>query len=250
MANIITRRSFMQAGAQAALGLGLASLTQLPPFLKRALAESNIGVNGKKLLFIFLRGGNDGINNIIPILDPSYRGTLDTVKGTYAHRNLLGIPKHPLGDSYYTQRGGPASCPGLDPANPGAAIPLCNGFAAINPALADLVPLYKTGRLALIHRVGYRSLSRSHFDSERYWEKGTDGTSANRLISDGVWYRTIVQSGYNRGHPLSGVSIQSNLPQSLRGLEPMTNLSSVSRYNLIGVYNPAGAIKPYQIDTS
>ena len=43
MANIITRRSFMQAGAQAALGLGLASLTQLPPFLKRALAESNIG---------------------------------------------------------------------------------------------------------------------------------------------------------------------------------------------------------------
>src|SRR5439155_1679316 len=125
MANIITRRWFMKAGVQATLGLGLASLTNIPPFLKRALAEGNIGLSGKKLLFIFLRGGNDGVNNLIPIMDPSYR--------------------------------------------------------------------------------------------------------------------TIVESGWNRSHALAGVSIQSNLPASLRGTEPMTNLSSINRYNLLGVYSPAGA---------
>src|SRR5206468_12385079 len=91
MANILSRRSFLNTGARTAAGLGLASLMNIPPFLKRALAEGNIGISGKKLLFIFLRGGNDGANNVIPIMDPSYR----------ANRNVLGIPKHPAGDGYY-----------------------------------------------------------------------------------------------------------------------------------------------------
>ena len=232
MPNIITRRSFLKASTKTAFGVGLASLMNVPPFLKRALAEGNIGINGKKLLFVFLRGGNDGVNNILPILDPSYLN----------NRAVIGIPKHPNGDAYYQQTGGPGTCPGVDLAAPGAAIPLCNGFAAINPALANLVPLYKSGKLAMIHRAGYRSLSRSHFDSEVYWEKATDGVSANnRLVADGVWYRAIVESGWNRTHALSGVSIQSNMPQSLRGLEPMTNLSSINRYNTLGVYSPVGA---------
>src|SRR5262249_37065112 len=155
-------------------------------------------------------GGNDGVNNIVPILDPSYRGTQDAVTLTYANRDVLGLPKHPLGDSYYQNTGGPGSCPGVDAAAPGAAIPPSHRFAALNPALSDLVPLSNTGRLALIHRVGYRSLSRSHFDSQKFWEKAADGTSNNRLINDGVWYRTIVESGWNQNHALAGVSIQSN----------------------------------------
>ncbi len=238
MAHLITRRSFLSTSARTAACLGLASLSDIPPFLKRALAEGNIGINGKKLLFIFLRGGNDGVNNIIPIMDPSYRGTRDAA-GTYLNRNLLGIPKHPSGDSYYTNTGGPGACPGLDPANPGAAIPLCNGFAALHPALADVVPLYNAGQLALVHRVAYRSQSRSHFDSQVYWEKAADGTANHRYIQDGLWYRTIVESGWNRTHSLAGVSIQPNLPASLRGTEPMTNLSSVNRYNILGVYGPS-----------
>lgn len=230
MPNIITRRSFLTQTGRAAVGLGLASLMNVPPFLKRALAEGNIGLNGKKLLFIFLRGGNDGVNNIIPILDPSY----------VAQRALIGIPKHPLGDSYYTNTGG--AVPGVDPAAPGAAIPLNNGFAALHPALADLIPLYNSGDLALVHRAGYRSLSRSHFDSEIYWERGTDGTTAGRAVHNGLWYRTIVESGWNQTHALSGVSVQSNMPASLRGEQPMTNLSSIDRYNLAGVYSPSGSV--------
>ena len=242
MANIITRRSFLKAGFQATAALGLASLTNIPPFLKRALAEGNIGTNGKKLIFIFLRGGNDGVNNILPIMDPSYKN----------NRTVLNIPKLTRlneitgliedDNAAYLSSTGPGTCPGVDPSQPGAAIPLRNGFAALNPALADLVPLYNARQLALIHRVAYRSQSRSHFDSERYWEKAADGVTANnRYINDGLWYRAIVESGWNKSHALSGVSIQSNMPQSLRGVEPMTNLSSISRYNLLGVYNPSGS---------
>jgi len=227
MANVINRRSFIKTGIGATMAAGLASMTNIPPFLQRALAEGNIGISGKKLLFIFLRGGNDGVNNIIPIQDPSYA----------ANRQAIGLPKDPA--VQYDLSGGLADTPG---AGYPFGIRLGNGFAAMHPALYDLAPLFNSGRLALLHRVAYRSQSRSHFDSERYWEKGADGTSANRLINDGMFYRTIVESGWNQNHALAGVSIQSNMPQILRGEQPMTNLSSMGRYNLLGVSSPSGSI--------
>jgi len=232
MANIITRRSFLSAAGRGSIALGLASLMNIPPFLKRALAEGSIGINNKKLIFIFLRGGNDGVNNVIPILDPSYRGTAN------ANRNFLALPTDPAPGVDYAAATGQAD---IVPLNYPYAVRLGNGFAALNPALRDLAPIFNAGDLAIIQRAGYRSLSRSHFDSEQYWEKGTDGTSANRNVTNGIWYRTVVESGWNRTHALSGVSLQSNLPASLRGEQPMTNLSSISRYNLLGVYNASGS---------
>jgi len=227
MANVITRRSFLKAGAQASIAAGLASMANIPLFLQKALAEGNIGLSGKKLLFVFLRGGNDGINNIVPIQDPSYA----------AFRQQIGIPKDPA--VLYDAATGQCDNPGvLQP----YAIRLGNGFAALNPNLYDLAPLFNSGRLALIHRVAYRSQSRSHFDSERYWEKGADGTSAQRLVADGVFYRTMEESGWHQNHALSGVSFQSNLPFSLRGQQPMTNLSSVNRYNILGVSGTTSSI--------
>lgn len=230
MPHILTRRSFLSAAGRASIGLGLASLMNIPPFLKRALAEGTIGINNKKLIFVFLRGGNDGVNNVIPILDPSYRGTGD------ANRKFLAVPTDPMSDYAGTSQQAP-----VVPLEYPNAIPLGNGFAALNPALREMVPIYNNGDLAFVHRVGYRSLSRSHFDSERYWEKGADGTSASRSLHDGIWYRTVVESGWNQSHALAGVSIQSNMPQSLRGEQPMTNLSSIGRYNLLGVYNTSGS---------
>ena len=220
MANVITRRSFMKAGVQATVATGLASLMNLPFFLQRAIAEGSVGANGKKLLFIFLRGGNDGVNNIIPINDPGYA----------YFRPTIGLPKDPA--VLYDAATGQADTPGIIQPY---AIRLGNGFAALNPNLYDLAPLFNTGHLALLHRTAYRSQSRSHFDSEKYWEKAADGTSANRSIDDGVWYRTIVESGWNRHHALSGVSVQANMPQSMRGEQPLTNLRSVNGYNVLGV---------------
>jgi uncharacterized protein (DUF1501 family) len=227
MANVITRRSFLKASAQASIAAGIASMVNIPLFLQKALAEGNIGLSGKKLLFIFLRGGNDGINNIIPIQDPSYA----------AFRQQIGLPKDPA--AFYDVATGQCDNPGvLQP----YAIRSGNGFAALNPNLYDLAPLFNTGHLALIHRVAYRSQSRSHFDSERYWEKGADGTSAQRLVTDGMFYRTMEESGWHQNHALSGVSFQSNLPFSLRGQQPMTNLSSVNRYNILGVSGTTSSV--------
>src|SRR5262245_41348219 len=70
--NTLTRRDFMIRTLRAGGALGLAALTQVPPFARRALAEGSIGLTGRKLLFVFLRGANDALNSCIPIQDSAY----------------------------------------------------------------------------------------------------------------------------------------------------------------------------------
>src|SRR5262245_60470234 len=92
--NILTRRDFLSHASKTGVAAALASLVDIPLVAKRALAaESNLGRNGKKLLFIFLRGANDGLNSVIPVEDPAYYNSRPT--------NGIGIPKDP-GVTYTT----------------------------------------------------------------------------------------------------------------------------------------------------
>src|SRR6266581_8046793 len=90
--NIITRRGFLDRSFKIGLGVALSALVDIPLVVKRALAEGSIGLNGKKLLFIFLRGANDSLNSLIPIQDSAYN--TDTF-GTPAQviRPQIAIPK-------------------------------------------------------------------------------------------------------------------------------------------------------------
>src|SRR5437879_13363228 len=80
--NILTRRAFLDRSFKTGMAVALSTLVDVPFVVKRALAEGNIGLNGKKLLFIFLRGANDGLNSVIPIQDPAYAPS----------RPIIGIP--------------------------------------------------------------------------------------------------------------------------------------------------------------
>ena len=227
MANLITRRYFMNTGFRATMAAAFASLGNVPGFVQRAIAEGTIGTRGKKVLFIFLRGGNDGINNVIPIEDPGY----------LAARTAIAITKDPDPTvmTRYSTAGG--SCDVVGPAYP-YAIPLGNGFAALHPALYELAPVYNStvpgepGDLAIIHRVAYPRQSRSHFDSEKYWE---NGSPYSNNLKEGIFYRTMIESGLAGQRALMAVSVQSNMPLIIRGEYPMTNLGDPLRYDLLGV---------------
>src|SRR5438094_7052909 len=80
--NVLTRRGFLDRSFKVGLGVALATLTDIPLVVKRALAEGSIGLNGKKLLFIFLRGANDSINSLIPIQDSAYNTDINPSTGT------------------------------------------------------------------------------------------------------------------------------------------------------------------------
>src|SRR3954462_11270854 len=82
--HIQTRRDFFSTALKFGAFSALATLTDIPFVMKQALAaDSNLGRNGKKLLFIFLRGANDSLNSVIPIQDTGYASS----------RPTLAIPK-------------------------------------------------------------------------------------------------------------------------------------------------------------
>ena len=69
--NIINRREFLTTAGKAGLAAALASVSNVPGILRRAMAEGTIG-SGKKVLFIWLRGANDALNSVIPVGDGAY----------------------------------------------------------------------------------------------------------------------------------------------------------------------------------
>src|SRR5690349_17613365 len=96
--NIITRRAFLDRSFKTSMAVALSTLVDIPFVMKRALAEGTIGLNGKKILFIWLRGANDGLNSVIPIRDGAYSSS----------RPTLAIPQDP-GTNYSTL--GPCDVP-------------------------------------------------------------------------------------------------------------------------------------------
>jgi uncharacterized protein (DUF1501 family) len=232
--HILTRRNFFTTTTGLAATAALSSLTDVPLFVQKALAEGGLGQPGangrvKKLLFIFLRGANDGLNNVIPHGDDAYGPKI---------RDNIAIPVDPT-QSWSVQ--GKALFP--EAGTSGAtfaypySLPLGNGFAGLHPALKFLTPVYNAGELALIHRVAYPQQSRSHFDSQSYWETGAPRAN---MVKDGLLYRAMVESGRPGKNSLTGVSFQNSLPLLLRGSRAaMTNLSDPTRYDLLGVPNTA-----------
>jgi len=96
-----------------------------------------------RLLFVFLRGGYDANNLLVPIGSDFY----------YASRPNIAIPK-----------------PGAD----NGALAL-NGDWALHPALRDTIyPLYTGGDAAFIPFAGTTDLSRSHFETQDSIELGQD----------------------------------------------------------------------------
>jgi len=223
MPHLITRRSFISRSTFAAV---MTSYASVPLFVQQALAEGNIGLNGKKVLFIFLRGANDGLNTVIPIKDTAYATA----------RPTIGLKEDPTSLIPYDAVTATADVQG---AGYQYAIRLGNGFAALHPALYNLSSVYNDGELALVHRVAYPRQSRSHFDSQNYWENGVPN---NNNLKEGIFYRAMYEA--LQASPddvakraLTAVSVQSSLPLIIRGQVPMTNLTSVGRYNLLGVYS-------------
>jgi uncharacterized protein (DUF1501 family) len=190
-----SRRNFLKTGIGAALVNGI---------FGRGLLAQGAG-SPKKMIFIFQRGANDGLNTVIP------RGDLDY--------NTDNRPSVYIPESAVTTAG----------------TDLGNGFAQLHPAMAPMMPLYNAGDLALIHRVGYPNLSRSHFNSQDYLEKGIQGDSA-AIVKDGMLYRHLANT-IDLGDPnntFTAASISSSQLFSLKGAQPFPNFNRISDFGFLG----------------
>jgi uncharacterized protein (DUF1501 family) len=148
---MITRRQMLRAGARgAAVTLGAMALPVGWSRPAHALPTDPL------LAVIFLRGGADGLNLIVPADDPSY----------YSLRPNISVQA-------------------------GDEIPL-DGFFGMNASLGSLLPLYDDGELAIIHAAGSPDPTRSHFDAQDFMERGAPG---NHQISEGWLNRTLGHLG-------------------------------------------------------
>jgi uncharacterized protein (DUF1501 family) len=275
MINIYSRRSFLERLMISGAVGGLASLLNVPPFVRKALAEGSIGTNGKKLIFLWLRFGSDGLNIVIPSIDPTYSQQRSTiyqgrVGQTSATDAVGGLTNYNVAGAYgtngslnkmfdatqYTTLTSTARTSADDVFAFTEAIPAGNGFGGFHSRMKFIAPVFNDGDMAVVHRTGYPYLSRSHFDSQRYWENGRPVTPTDKtgnVLQEGIFYRTMAEaitadpSGVGT-RALTGVSLQSALPLLLRGSKyAMTNLSDPLRYSLLGVPNQVGGSERLQL---
>jgi uncharacterized protein (DUF1501 family) len=143
----ITRRQFLTR-----TGLTVGSF-----LLPGGVLDARAAVDPSKVLVtVFLKGGADGLNLVIPAGDPNY----------YDARPHVSIPE-------------------------GDEIPL-DGFFAAHPAFAPLLPVYAGGDLAVVHAVGSTDPTRSHFDARDYMNHAAPG---DKSIRDGWLNRYLAKTG-------------------------------------------------------
>lgn len=199
----ITRRYFLQSTGALAAYCGLSPLNVLGNV---GLTESALKpvTRGKSLVIIFLRGGMDGLNFIVPFKDPGYAKIRESIR--------LG-----------------------DPGTKDGVLDL-DGFFGLNPRAAALHEIFKSGNAMALHAVGYDLNTRSHFEEQDVWETGVIGNTIN---SDGWLNRHLLTS---RGHgPVRAVSIGDNLPRILRGKAGAFAVSGISDLTMPGGGGEAGS---------
>lgn len=195
----ITRRYFLKTTGALAVYCGINPLHTLADVGMTA-ADVKPVRKGKTFVAIFLRGGMDGLNFIVPFADPGYAQLRRSI--------ALGVP-----------------------GAPGGVIDL-DGFFGIHPKAAAIAPLFKNGTATALHAVGYDLNTRSHFEEQDTWETGVTG---NTVGSDGWLNRHLITS---QGHgPVRAVSIGNTLPRILRGKAQAFALSGISDLKIPGADN-------------
>jgi len=140
----ISRRLFIRDGV-ATVTLGLAA----PAFLSD-IARAQ-GFSTRHLVVVYLGGGNDALNTLIPYQDGAY----------YGRRPTIAIPAGQV----------------LQVGTDGAGHAL-----GLHPRLGGLRNIFNEGRLALVQRTGYANSSRSHFEATDIW-----GTANPQSSSGSGW---------------------------------------------------------------
>jgi uncharacterized protein (DUF1501 family) len=189
----LTRRELIKSGAAVATAY----------FLPRGMRRAFAGVPAEKVLVaIFLRGGADPLNLVVPAFDATYYAVRPDISVTAGTELQLGG-----GDTH--------------------------GFGFF-PLCTDLKQMYDDDELLAIHLAGSTDPSRSHFDAQDYMEKAAPG---NKSITDGWLNRYLAAIG--NAQAIAGLSI-SDAPQlALRGDAPNVAFSAINGFLIQGDFAAA-----------
>ena len=156
-------RNALSAAALGALGSPAASI---------AFATAPAGANYRNLLVLIeLKGGNDGLNTLVPYTDAAY----------YALRPKIAIARD--------------------------AVVQLSDRAGLHPSLAPLLPLWSARQLAVLQGVGYADPNLSHFRSIEIWDTAS---KPDEYLAEGWLSRAFAAAPVPRAFAADGVIIGSN----------------------------------------
>ena len=144
----LTRREFLTRTGLAAGGLLTASFWS-HPLVRRAFAD----IGDRFIVSLFLDGGNDGLNTVVPVDNGSFRN----FRQSYELLRLNGP-----GGLRLTQAQLTPFAIGNDP-NTATSL-------ALHPGLQGLWNLYQLGKVAIVQGCGYPDYDLSHDVSRRIWQ--------------------------------------------------------------------------------
>ena len=150
--DFITQMGFVGGMSMLLGGASLKTLGASPIAHALSTAETD-----RILVLIQLKGGNDGLNTIIPLYDYGY----------YANqRPTIHIPEHQI-TNLSAEHGMPNY-------------------------MDELMPLWQNGQMKVVHNVGYPNQNLSHFRSTDIWASASE---SNELVSSG-WLARWLDNEY------------------------------------------------------
>ncbi|MSQ72641.1 MAG: DUF1501 domain-containing protein [Betaproteobacteria bacterium] len=173
------RRCFLRSATAGALAFGL------PAFAAADASYRNL------LILVELKGGNDGLNTVVPYADPLYAQL----------RPRIAIARDEVLQ--------------LDPRT------------GLHPALAPLLPLWQAGELAVVQGLGYASPNLSHFRSIEIWESAS---RADEYLPDGWLARAFAAAPAPLSYAADGVIIGSTEMGPLAGSARALALSDPEQF--------------------
>ncbi|MBV6438922.1 MAG: hypothetical protein EPGJADBJ_00550 [Saprospiraceae bacterium] len=166
------RRNFLKILPAAGVSSFVVNGHAMRPFANSKIAKIMAtcdGVEDRVLVLIQLKGGNDGLNMLIPVQQyPLYA----------ALRPSIRIPDS--GANKYLD---------LDNTLPNP------DKVGVHPVMTGLKDLYDSGQAAIVQGVGYADMNGSHFKGTDLWLSGGDGTPEKNNIQSG-WMGRALQAMY------------------------------------------------------
>jgi len=204
-----SRRGFLKAGGLALFGVSLVG--GIPGFIAEAAASDKIIAPYKKkktMVCIFQRGAMDGLMAVTPFTDENLKAARPTLF--------------------------------MSAAKGGTAKPLIDldGRFGLHPSMAAFEPLYRDGRLGIVHGIGSPNNTRSHFDAQDYMESGTP---FNKGTASGWLNRAVGLLGHDTATPFQAVSLTSALPRSFYGDNQSVAINNLQDFGIQMRGNAAGA---------
>jgi len=127
------------------------------PFLNFAHSYKDVGFkerSGNTLILVELKGGNDGLNTVVPYSDPLY----------YEYRPSLGLKEN--------------------------EIVKINNELALHHSMEGLMPLWEKKQCAIILGIGYDNPNLSHFRSIEIWDTASE---SDEYVREG-WLNSYFKS--------------------------------------------------------